>query len=55
MRPFRTIEELAVGAAVVLLLFTPMVDPIVSLVAAGVLLVVLVGAFGADRRRGHRT
>jgi hypothetical protein len=54
MRPVRTIEELAVAAAVVLLLFTPMIDPIVSLVAAGVLLVVLVGAFAIDRRNHGR-
>ncbi len=54
MRSFRTIEELAVAAAVVLLLFTPMVDPIVSVVAAGALLVLLVGAFAVDRRNHGR-
>jgi hypothetical protein len=48
MRPLRTLEEVGLTVAVVLLLFTPLLDPMVSLVAA-VGLLVLLGLLASGR------
>ncbi|NJD28856.1 MAG: hypothetical protein FIA92_11240 [Chloroflexi bacterium] len=48
MRQLHTLEEIGLTVAVVLLLLTPMLDPVVSLVTAAGLLILL-GVLAAGR------
>jgi hypothetical protein len=53
VRALHSLEEVGLTVAVVLLLLTPMLDPVISLVAAlGAL--VLLGVVAADRPRGRQ-